>query len=154
MPECGVRFRLLGPVELVVRGRPVGLTGKQRTLLSLLLGLAPSGGLTTAVAATLADVPRRAARDLLDAIARVHLVHETVAHGFVCHDLLTEFAVERSAEEDGALDRHAAVMRLFEYYLRSVGNAARANGLHELSLPYEQVSTGVVAETFDSPRRP
>ncbi|WP_432015077.1 AfsR/SARP family transcriptional regulator [Streptomyces cucumeris] len=116
-----------------------------------LLGLAPSGGLTTAVAATLADVPRRAARDLLDAIARVHLVHETAAHRFVCHDLLTEFAVERSAEEDGAEDRHAAVMRLFEYYLRSVGNAARANGLHELSLPYEQVSTGVVAETFDSP---
>ncbi|MEU8824472.1 BTAD domain-containing putative transcriptional regulator [Streptomyces sp. NPDC048636] len=116
-----------------------------------LLGLAPSGGLTTSAAATLADVPRREARDLLAAIAQVHLVFETAAHRFVCHDLLKEFAAERSAEEDGAEDRLAAVLRLFEYYLRSVGNAARANGLHELSLPYEPVATGVVPESFDSP---
>ncbi|WP_285780608.1 BTAD domain-containing putative transcriptional regulator [Microtetraspora sp. NBRC 13810] len=118
-----------------------------------LLGLAPSGGLTSSAAAALAGLSPGEARDLLDAAARIHLLSEIGADRFSCHDLLKEYAAERAAAEDHHDDRHAAVQRLFDYYLTSIVNVTRISGFHELVVPHERSPAGAVAESFDDESR-
>ncbi|GAA3782491.1 BTAD domain-containing putative transcriptional regulator [Plantactinospora mayteni] len=114
-----------------------------------LLGLTPSGGVSTSAAAALAGVPFGEARDLLHAIAGIHLISEAAADYFACHDLLKEFAAERAAEEDHDDARRLAVRRLFDYYLRSIMNVTRVSGFYQLEVPHESAPVDIVPESFD-----
>ncbi|MBM7494286.1 DNA-binding SARP family transcriptional activator/Tfp pilus assembly protein PilF [Micromonospora luteifusca] len=113
-----------------------------------LMSLAPSGGLATASAAALAGVDRGEAEELLDSVARVHLVTEVGVHRFAAHDLLLEYAAERVAEEDSQAERRQAVQRLMSYYLYSAVEAARVGGLYLISSPPTMIPPGVTPEAF------
>jgi DNA-binding SARP family transcriptional activator len=117
-----------------------------------LLGLPPKGGLSTAAAAALAGVRPVEAEDLLDAAARVHLVVSCAADRHDCHDLVREFAAEQAAE-DGPGVRDGAILRLFDYYLRSVVEVTRSSALDQMAVPYEPPPDAVPPETFDDETR-
>ncbi|MFI6344448.1 AfsR/SARP family transcriptional regulator [Streptomyces sp. NPDC050560] len=113
-----------------------------------LLALAPSGGVGVRAAAALAGTGTAAAADLLDELARVHLVAEGPAGRFSCHDLLYEYAAERTAAEDGAAERAAAVARLQAYYLYSAAAAVAVCRWHVLVPPPGQGPASAHPESF------
>ncbi|MDG4786001.1 BTAD domain-containing putative transcriptional regulator [Micromonospora sp. WMMD1102] len=113
-----------------------------------LMSLAPSGGLASASAAALAGVDRGEAEELLDSVARVHLVTEVGVNRFAAHDLLLEYAAERVAEEDSPTERRQAVRRLMAYYLYSAVGTARAGGFYLISSPPDTIPPHVTPESF------
>ncbi len=68
-------------------------------------------------AAALAGIPHDQARDLLDLLARANLLQPTRPGHYRLHDLLAAYARDLAAAYDGAEQCHAALTRLFDYYL-------------------------------------
>jgi tetratricopeptide (TPR) repeat protein len=85
-----------------------------------LLGLHPGQDIDADAAAALIGVERSGAQRLLDMLARAHLAEETGPGRFGMHDLLRAYAAERAAARE---DRQAALVRLFEHYLRTAVRA-------------------------------
>jgi DNA-binding SARP family transcriptional activator/tetratricopeptide (TPR) repeat protein len=108
-----------------------------------LLGLVPApGGVSGAAAAALAAVPIGEAENLLDRLARLHLVRPVTADRYACHDLLLEFAAELGTD-DAAADREAAVTRLLTFYLTTVDQAGTLLTSPAVPrLPHEPVARG------------
>ncbi|GGP18251.1 tetratricopeptide repeat protein [Nonomuraea glycinis] len=115
-----------------------------------LLGVAQGGHLSAAAAAALAGTGRERAEDLLGAVARIHLIKETGPQRFAAHDLVLEYAAQRSLEEDSAAEREAAVRRLLDYYLRTVIGAIAVAGFEVPELAYDQARPEVTPTTFDT----
>jgi len=84
-----------------------------------LLGLHPGPEAGVNAAASLAAVPARQARGMLDELARSNVVAETAAGRFAMHDLLRAYARERAEAEETAEQRHAATHRMLDYYLHA-----------------------------------
>jgi len=84
-----------------------------------LLGLHPGPDLTVPAAASLAALPPQRAAQLLAELTHAHLVSESAAGRYACHDLLRAYARERAHTLDPPADRQAAVTRLLEHYLHS-----------------------------------
>lgn len=101
------------------------------------LGLLPSVNVSAATCAALTGAEVAETGGLLRVVARVHLVEETHANRFLCHDLVREYAAERGRAEDTSAEREAAVRRLLDYYLACVVNAANAFGLQAPNLPHD-----------------
>ncbi len=97
-----------------------------------LLGLVPGPDLTPAASAALAGVPAHDARELLERLARAHLIDRRDAGRYTIHDLLRLYAAEHAAA-DG--ERDAARTRLYDYYVGGADAAARALYPHFLRLP-------------------
>ncbi|MEU6713544.1 BTAD domain-containing putative transcriptional regulator [Nonomuraea sp. NPDC046802] len=117
-----------------------------------LLGAATGGGISSAAAAALAGTSRENAEDLLGAVARIHLIEETGLHRFTAHDLVLEYAAQRSLGEDSATERQAAVRRLLDYYLRTVTNAIERAQFEAPQLAYDQARPEVTPTAFaDAP---
>ncbi len=75
--------------------------------------------------AALLAVPVQEARGLLRGLVRRHLVEPGTVGRFRLHELLSEYAAERLAREDGAAAA-AAARRLLNWYLIRVREAAAA----------------------------
>jgi DNA-binding SARP family transcriptional activator/Tfp pilus assembly protein PilF len=103
-------------------------------LLFRLLGLVPGTEITAPAAAALADFSLPQATRLLDRLARGHLIVELTRDRYTLHDLLRLYAADLAAR-DGALDRRAALNRLYDHYLRGVQAAAMRLYPHVLRLP-------------------
>jgi tetratricopeptide (TPR) repeat protein len=88
-----------------------------------LLSLNPGADVSTAVAAVLADLPAREAREILAGLARAHLVEASPAAAgrWQMHDLLRLYALRRCDEDADA--REQAYDRLLSYYLDMAGAA-------------------------------
>jgi tetratricopeptide (TPR) repeat protein len=71
-----------------------------------------------AVAALLGAEPDVAARHL-HLLVRAHLARPAPGGRFGMHDLLREYAVERSHDEDGETERSTAIARLLDHYAHS-----------------------------------
>jgi len=85
-----------------------------------LLGVCPtSPDLSLAGAASLAGLPPRQTRRLLDELIRMHLLTELFPDRFGCHDLLRAFATEQASRVDTAAERSAALQRLLDHYLHT-----------------------------------
>jgi tetratricopeptide (TPR) repeat protein len=80
------------------------------------LGLHPGPDLDAPAAAALAGGP---VDGVLDALVRAHLAEPVGRDRYGQHDLLRAYAARRSAEEDPAEVRDAAVTRLLDHYLAS-----------------------------------
>ncbi|MEU6087862.1 BTAD domain-containing putative transcriptional regulator [Streptomyces sp. NPDC047085] len=94
------------------------------------LGLLPGTGRSLAAAAAAAHTDVAHTADLLRLAQRVHLLRD-VDHGRPAwHDLVHEYARDRTAAEDTAAERAAAVERVLDHYLQSIVNAAAAAGLY------------------------
>ncbi|GAA3605971.1 BTAD domain-containing putative transcriptional regulator [Nonomuraea rosea] len=115
-----------------------------------LLGLAGGGGISPAAAAALTGTSRDRAEDLLSTVARIHLIKETGPHRFAAHDLVLEYAVQRSLAEDSASERWAAVRGLLDHYLCTVVGAAAVAGFEVAELDYDRVRPEVTPTTFDA----
>jgi tetratricopeptide (TPR) repeat protein len=100
-----------------------------------LLGLVPGPDASVEAAAALADVAPAAAAQLLDRLARAHLIDQHTPGRYGFHDLLRLYARTQSTEEDPAADAAAAVERLFRYYLRRAHAAAEPMFGHMYRIP-------------------
>ncbi|MEV6156833.1 BTAD domain-containing putative transcriptional regulator [Nonomuraea sp. NPDC052129] len=115
-----------------------------------LLSLARGGGISPAAAAALTGTGQDRAEDLLATVARIHLIKETGPHRFAAHDLVLEYAAQRSLAEDSASERWAAVQRLLDYYLRTVVGATAVAGFAAAELAYDEAQPDVVPTAFDA----
>lgn len=116
------KLEVAGDQRTAVRGA-VGrshetLTPEGRRLLRL-VGLVPNTGITVPAAAALSGYPAEETAGLLDDLARVHLMNAGSGR-YTCHDLVVTYAAERAAAEDPQDERDSAVIRYFDFYLRSI----------------------------------
>jgi tetratricopeptide (TPR) repeat protein/transcriptional regulator with XRE-family HTH domain len=70
----------------------------------------------SATAALTGSTPRRA-KQILDRLARAHLIWRVGQNSFGQHDLLRAYGRERAEAEDSAANRHSALTELFDHYL-------------------------------------
>ncbi len=88
-----------------------------------LLGLSPGPDLDAHAAAALTGVPPAQASRTLELLARAHLIHRTRPGRYGLHDLLRAYAAGLAAAGDAEGERHAALTRLFDYYLAAAAAA-------------------------------
>jgi DNA-binding SARP family transcriptional activator len=77
-----------------------------------LLAHHPGADFAVASVTVFAGVERSAAESILDRLVDEHLVLETADGRLGMHDLVRQYAADRSAELDSPADRHAALVRL------------------------------------------
>ncbi|MFF3936500.1 AfsR/SARP family transcriptional regulator [Streptomyces phaeofaciens] len=94
------------------------------------LGVLPGTGRSTAAAAAAAGLGEPETGDLLRLAQRVHLLRDVERGRPAWHDLVHEYARDRTAAEDTPEARTAAVTRVLDHYLQSVVNAASTAGLY------------------------
>ncbi|WP_435133822.1 AfsR/SARP family transcriptional regulator [Actinacidiphila sp. bgisy144] len=90
-----------------------------------LLGLVPGGTVDVAAAAALAGRPAAETRACLTGLAGLHLLEEDGPGRYRAHDLLREYAAERTTAEDPAEERAAALERLLTWYHHAVDATVR-----------------------------
>jgi tetratricopeptide (TPR) repeat protein/transcriptional regulator with XRE-family HTH domain len=115
------------------------------------LGLHPGPDVSIRAAASLADLPLRAARRLLNDLAHAGLAREHSHGRFTCHDLLRTYAAElASATDDGwdAAERRKATGRMLDYYLHAAHAAARLLAPRRQPLALTPPQPGVTAESL------
>ena len=90
-----------------------------------LLGLHPGIGFDTyAVAALLGAAVEYAAR-VIGVLAGAHLIQQAGPGRWAMHDLLRDYACELAAAADEGCERHAALTRLFDFYLHTAATATK-----------------------------
>jgi tetratricopeptide (TPR) repeat protein len=89
-----------------------------------LLGLHPGPDISVPAAASLARADQPAARRMLRELARANLIAEHVPGRYAFHDLLHAYAAAQARDTDTEPERDAAVGRVLDHYLHSVGSAA------------------------------
>lgn len=94
------------------------------TTMFRLLGLHPGPDLDAYAAAALCGARPEPARRTLDLLARAHLVHPTGNDRYGMHDLLRAYAAHLAGVQLRDRERHAALGRLFDYYLATAAAAA------------------------------
>jgi tetratricopeptide (TPR) repeat protein/transcriptional regulator with XRE-family HTH domain len=88
-----------------------------------LLGLHRGPDFDCYAGAALTGTTLRQARQLLDMLARAHLIQLTAPGRYDMHDLLQAYARELVAAHDAAGERRAALTRLFDHYLYTASQA-------------------------------
>jgi tetratricopeptide (TPR) repeat protein len=88
-----------------------------------LLSLHPGPDLDAYAAAALADISLQQARQILDQLARSHLIHSTTPGRYGMHDLLRAYASRLVTENTGPGGPRPALNRLTDYYLTTSGIA-------------------------------
>lgn len=126
-----------------------GMSDPARRLFRL-LGLLPGNDVTAAAAAALAGCPIVDAAMLLEELAAAHLLAEHRPRRYTFHDLLRAYANQRGGAEDNEDERHAATMRLYDWYLETVGAAAQVLYPEKLRLPRSR-DRGIRPVVFDGP---
>ena len=91
-----------------------------------LAGLHPGADFEPYAIAALTQSSLADARRAVRALARVHLIQPAPNGRHGLHDLLRAYARELAASEDGDGERHAALTRLFDYYLYAAVTAMDA----------------------------
>jgi DNA-binding SARP family transcriptional activator/Flp pilus assembly protein TadD len=82
-----------------------------------LLGLHPAADFEPYAAAALADATVERTRQLLDKLARAHLIQPAGPGRYGLHDLLRAYARELAEANDGEDEQRRALTRLFDQYL-------------------------------------
>ncbi|MDX2679956.1 AfsR/SARP family transcriptional regulator [Streptomyces soliscabiei] len=122
------------------------------------LGALPGTGRSVSAAAAGAGLDERRLADLLRLAQRVHLLRDVELGRPAWHDLVHEYARDRTAAEDAPEEQAASVTRVLDHYLQSVVNAAATAGLYvmrarpgavEGSLPREFATTEEAYAWFD-----
>ncbi|MBE1488377.1 AfsR/SARP family transcriptional regulator [Plantactinospora soyae] len=88
-----------------------------------MLGLHPGPDIDRYAAAAFLGTEPEPARQLLDTLARAHLVQPEGDQRYAFHDLLRAYAAERSAADESPAEADAALDRLFDYELFAVAAA-------------------------------
>jgi DNA-binding SARP family transcriptional activator len=88
-----------------------------------LAGLHPGPDFDPCAVAALTGTTLDRARQMLERLARAHLIQLAAAGRYAMHDLLRTYARELAEGSDGDQQEHAAQSRLFDYYLSSAATA-------------------------------
>jgi DNA-binding SARP family transcriptional activator len=88
-----------------------------------LVALHPGPDLEPYAAAALTGTTVPQARQMLEVLARAHLISPAAPGRYAMHDLLRAYARELSATVDGAREQQAALTRLFDHYLHTAAAA-------------------------------
>jgi DNA-binding SARP family transcriptional activator len=88
-----------------------------------LLGLHPGPHFEPYAAAALTGTTVQQARLTLDLLTRAHLLSPVAPGRYGMHDLLRSYARQLAAGPDAGQDQHAALTRLFDYYLHRAAAA-------------------------------
>jgi tetratricopeptide (TPR) repeat protein/transcriptional regulator with XRE-family HTH domain len=88
-----------------------------------LAGLHPGPDLDRYTLAALTGRPLEEADRALDLLARGYLIQPAGPDRYNLHDLLRGYAAEQAGRHDSPAERHAALTRLFDYYLQAAGAA-------------------------------
>jgi DNA-binding SARP family transcriptional activator/Tfp pilus assembly protein PilF len=88
-----------------------------------LLGLHPGPGFESRAAAALSGTTVEQARQVLDVLARAHLILPASPGRYGLHDLLRAYARERAESSAGEDGRRSALTGLFDYYLHAAAVA-------------------------------
>ncbi|MFJ4624902.1 AfsR/SARP family transcriptional regulator [Streptomyces sp. NPDC088847] len=88
------------------------------------LALHPGPDITTAAAVALAGAPPRGVRALLTELTGASLLIERAPGRFVFHDLLRAFSGELADTEDSESTRGAALLRMYDHFLRTAHHAS------------------------------
>jgi DNA-binding SARP family transcriptional activator/Flp pilus assembly protein TadD len=91
-----------------------------------LAGLHPGTDLDAHAAAALTGMTAEQAGGVLGQLARAHLIQSARPGRYGMHDLLRAYATGLVATQDEDEERHAALNRLFDYYLRTAAAAMEA----------------------------
>jgi tetratricopeptide (TPR) repeat protein len=84
-----------------------------------MLSLHPGPDVSTPAAASLAGVPLMQAHKALAELTRANLVTEHAPGRFTFHDLLRSYATHQAVSTETDAERHAAVRRILDHYLRT-----------------------------------
>ncbi|MCW6004027.1 tetratricopeptide repeat protein [Micromonospora sp. CPCC 205371] len=104
-----------------------------------LLGVHSAPDIDVYAAAALIGADVETARRLLDVLTRAHLVQPTGPGRYGMHDLLRAYAAQQATIEEPEPERHAALRRLFDFYI--VGVSAVSDALYPTQAqPGHQVS--------------
>lgn len=88
-----------------------------------LLGMLPGSTFDAYLAATLADVPPRTARAMLEDLLDAHLVQEPMPGRYRMHDLVHQHARRAAAEQEPPAEQQRALGRLLDYYVHTAAAA-------------------------------
>lgn len=88
------------------------------------LGLHPGPDVTCWAAASMAGLPGRQARSLIEELSGACLLSEHVPGRYAFHDLLRIYAAEQARSELDQADRRAGLQRMYDYYLHTGFTAA------------------------------
>ena len=90
-----------------------------------LLAIHPGPDFGAPAAAALLDLAEIETRRRLDDLASVHLIEPSTSGRYLFHDLLRQYALERSLAEDGAVHRREALARVLQWYTYTTAEADR-----------------------------
>lgn len=113
-----------------------------------ILGLYPGSPISVGAAAAMLKVPGQQVEQLLNTIAKAHLISHDVARRYRFHDLLRRYAAMRSCREDPDQQRREAMRRLLDWFLLSAANAATLLAPHRQPVPELPSEIDVEPETF------
>jgi tetratricopeptide (TPR) repeat protein len=88
-----------------------------------LVGLHPSADFGPHSVAALTGDTLEASREEVDLLARVHLIQRSSSGRYSMHDLLRAYARELAGTHEDEDEQHAALTRLFDYYLQTAAAA-------------------------------
>ncbi|MDJ0346470.1 tetratricopeptide repeat protein [Streptomyces sp. H10-C2] len=91
-----------------------------------MLGLLPGATFDEYAAAALADVPLRAAGEMLEDLLDAHLVQQPTAGRYRLHDLVHSHARRAGAQQDAPAERERALGRMLDYYVHAAAAADAA----------------------------
>jgi tetratricopeptide (TPR) repeat protein/DNA-binding SARP family transcriptional activator len=104
-----------------------------------LLGLHPGPDIALPAAAHLSGLPLHQAREALSELTRTRLLTHHTPGRFTFHDLLRAYATHLTTTHDPPEDHHAALTRLFDYYLHTAVAAMNTlrptNQHHQTHIP-------------------
>jgi tetratricopeptide (TPR) repeat protein len=95
------------------------------------LGLHPGPDFDPYATAVLIYAGRDHAHDLLNLLARTHLVQPVSSSRYVMHDLLRAYAADLAKTQDGEYECRVALTNLFDYYLSTA--SAAMDALHRVT---------------------
>jgi len=116
-----------------------------------LAGLHPGPDIEGYAAAALTGASVPQARQALDGLARAHLVQPVAPGRYGIHDLLRGYAREVSSSLDSGEEQHAALTRVFDYYLHTAAVAMDtlfpAERAHRPSIPRPDTPAPLLRDT-------
>jgi tetratricopeptide (TPR) repeat protein len=98
--------------------------GPDAARLFRILGLHPGSSISPEASAAMAGVSASYAEQLLNTLAKAHLINHDTARRYRFHDLLRLYAKERACCEESSHHRQSAMRRLLDWYLLSAVCAA------------------------------
>jgi tetratricopeptide (TPR) repeat protein/DNA-binding winged helix-turn-helix (wHTH) protein len=116
------------------------------------LGLHPGSSISPEASAAMVGVRAGYAEQILNTLAKAHLINHGTARRYRFHDLLRLYAKERACCEESFQHRQSAMRRLLDWYLLSAANAAATLAPDRPPVPDLPERTGVEPKVFTTDR--